>query len=132
MDYKYSEELRGPDVPKERKRHMYESIPKNKRWDSKEYRKFVAELPCVSCHIKDGTIVPHHLKGRGSPVSGGMGYKASDLFTMPLCFECHASMHNGDVDLLEAQLYFIVLTQDKALQAGVLSAEYHPYGVNIL
>jgi hypothetical protein len=127
----YPDELKGPDVPEadKKKRHMYHSgaIPKNKRRVNKGYLKFISELPCISCHIKDGTIVPHHLKGRGMPVSGGAGYKASDIFTMPLCFECHADIHSGNTDLLDNQFWFIIQTLDKAIQAGVLSAEYKPY-----
>ena len=69
----------------------------------------------------------HHLKGRGAPVSGGAGYKASDIFTMPLCYECHASMHSGDVELLDNQFWFILQTLDKATKAGVLSGKYKPY-----
>jgi len=127
----YPDELKGPDVPDEDKkgRHMYPpgSLSKSKRWPSKNYIKFVSQLPCISCHVKDDTIVAHHLKGRGSGVSGGMGYKASDLFTMPLCFECHASIHNGDVDLLNSQFWFIIQTLDKALKADVISAVFKPY-----
>lgn len=130
-DY-WSEELAGPDVPKGekvRRKHMYQpgSIPKHKRWANKGYLKFVSELPCVACGIKDGTIVPHHLKGRGSPMSGGAGYKASDIFTMPLCFECHQSMHSGDANFLNEQFYFILLTLDKAVRAGSITGEYKPY-----
>jgi hypothetical protein len=36
-------------------------------------------------------------------------------------------MHNGDTDLLNNQFFFILLTVDKALKAGVISAEYVPY-----
>ena len=68
----------------------------------------------------------------GSPLSGGASYKASDLYTMPLCFECHDEIHRGNVDLLNNQMFFILLTLDKALDAGVISAEYHPYEALIL
>ena len=61
------------------------------------------------------------------PLSGGAGYKASDIFTMPLCFECHRGMHSGDVGLLDEQFYFILLTLDKAVRAGALKGEYKPY-----
>ena len=126
---KFSEETKGPDTNPPKKRHMYHkgTIPKHKRWISKDYIKFVSELPCCACHIKDGTVVAHHLKGRGAPLSGGTSYKASDLYTMPLCFECHDEIHNGNVDLLNNQMFFILLTLDKALDAGVISAEYRAY-----
>ena len=126
---KFSDELQGPDNDPPKNRHMYHKgmIPKHKRWESKDYIKFVSELPCCACHIKDGTVVAHHLKGRGSPLSGGTSYKASDLYTMPLCFECHDEIHRGNVDLLNNQMFFILLTLDKALDAGVISAEYRAY-----
>ena len=53
-------------------------IPKHTRWESEDYLKFVSELPCANCHIKDDTIVAHHLKHIYSPYSGGAGLKASD------------------------------------------------------
>ena len=36
-------------------------------------------------------------------------------------------MHNGNVDLLNNQMFFILLTLDKALDAGVISVEYRAY-----
>ena len=105
---------------------------KHQRWENKGYLKFVSELPCANCHLKDGTVVPHHLKGRFSPLSGGAGIKASDIFVMPLSFECHAKAHNGDREVLDWQHLFIMQTLDKATQMGVLSAEYKPYEALIL
>ena len=63
----------------------------------------------------------HHLKHRHSPHGGGgMGLKAHDFFTMPLCFECHASAHNGDANILDFQADFIFKTLTKAFQSGIL------------
>ena len=56
---------------------------KHERWENKDYLKFISEMPCANCHLKDGTVVAHHLKGRFSPLSGGAGVKASDIFAMP-------------------------------------------------
>ena len=105
---------------------------KHQRWENKGYLKFVSEMPCAHCHLKDGTIVPHHLKGRFSPLSGGAGIKASDIFVMPLCFECHDRLHKGDRDVIDWQGLFILQTLDKAVNAGVISIEYKPYEYNIL
>ena len=122
MKYEWPEELRGPDV-----------IPKDKRWESKDYLKFVSEMPCANCELKDGTVVPHHLKHRYSPHSGGgTGLKASDIFVMPLCFECHTKAHNGDRDVLDWQAQFIFKTLDKATKHGVISISYTPYETLIL
>jgi len=109
VKYEWSEELRGPDV-----------IPKDKRWESKGYLHFVKNLPCANCKIEDGTIVPHHLKHRLSPFSGGAGYKASDWLAMPLCSKCHRDAHNGDRDILDWQHVFIFATLRLAFRQGIL------------
>ena len=97
------------------------SIPKNKRWVNKDYTKWVATLPCANCSLDDETTVAHHLKHRHSPHGGGgMGMKAHDFFTMPLCFECHALAHNGDSNVLDFQADFIFKTLTKAFQSGIL------------
>ena len=121
VKYELSEELRGPDV-----------IPKHQRWENKDYLKFVSEMPCANCHIKDGTVVAHHLKGRFSPLSGGAGIKASDIFAMPLCYECHTKAHSGYKDILDWQHLFIMQTLDMATKHGILTVEYKPYESLIL
>jgi len=95
-------------------------IPKNKRWVNKKYTNWVATLPCVNCGLHDETIVAHHLKHRYSPFSGGTGMKASDYFTMPLCFECHESAHSGDHNVLDFQAQFIFNTLQRAFSYGIL------------
>jgi len=107
-------------------------IPKDKRWESADYLKFISEMPCANCHIKDGTVIAHHLKHIYSPLSGGAGVKASDIFAMPLCFECHDKLHKGDRDVIDWQGLFILQTLDKAVNTGVISIEYKPYEYNIL
>ena len=119
--WKFSKELRGPDV-----------IPKDKRWENEDYLKFVSELPCSHCHVKDGTVVAHHLKHIYSPLSGGTSIKSSDIFTMPLCFECHDRLHKGDRDVIDWQGLFILQTLDKATQSGIINITYKPYEYNIL
>jgi len=114
----WSEEARGPDV-------------KHERWENKDYLKFISEMPCANCHIKDDTVVAHHLKHIYSPLSGGAGIKASDIFAMPLCFECHDRLHKGDRGVIDWQGLFILQTLDKAVQHGVISIEYKPYEYNI-
>jgi hypothetical protein len=65
--------------------------------------------------------VPHHLKHRHAPHGGGgMGMKAHDWLTMPLCFECHASAHAGDSNVLDFQADFIFKTLTKAFKYGIL------------
>jgi hypothetical protein len=97
-------------------------IEKNKRWVEKKYTNWVATLPCVNCGLDGETTVAHHLKHRHAPHGGGgMGLKANDFLTMPLCFECHASAHNGDANILDFQADFIFKTLTKAFSSGILS-----------
>jgi len=95
-------------------------LQKKKRWDCRQYLKWVSKLPCAACAMKDDTIVAHHLASRNAPFCGGMGYKASDIFVMPLCHRCHSDAHNGDADILDWQFTFIFDTLDKATRAGIL------------
>ena len=96
-------------------------LSKHKRWESKEYLKFVQTLPCSDCRSEEN-VVAHHLKGRMSPYCGGMGYKASDIFTMPLCPEHHREMHDT-THLIDHQMYFILQTLDRAVSQGVLGVD---------
>ena len=80
----------------------------------------MASLPCSNCNSQDETIVPHHLKGRYSPYSGGTGYKASDWLAMPLCYRCHTKVHSGDIDLMDFQIMLILKTLDKAFRDGII------------
>ena len=96
-------------------------IEKNKRWVNKGYTNWVATLPCANCGLDGETTVAHHLKHRHSPHGGGgMGMKAHDFFTMPLCCECHALAHNGDGNVLDFQADFIFKTLTKAFQSDIL------------
>ena len=98
------------------------SLEKNKRWIEKDYTRWVATLPCCNCGIHDDTIVAHHLKHRHAPHGGGgMGMKAHDWLTMPLCYTCHDKAHNGDADVLDWQADFIFKTLTQAFKYGILS-----------
>ena len=99
------------------------SVPleKKKRWVEKEYTNWVATLPCVACGLDDETTVAHHLKHRHAPHGGGgVGLKANDFLTMPLCYTCHTKAHSGDADVLDWQADFIFKTLDKAFRHGIL------------
>ena len=43
---------------------------KHQRWENKDYLKFISEMPCANCQLKDGTVVPHHSKGGGPHYQG--------------------------------------------------------------
>ena len=95
-------------------------LQKKKRWTSKAYLRWVSKLACSAGCLKDETIVAHHLTSRHAPFCGGMSYKASDIFVMPLCHACHSAAHNGDSDILDWQFTFIFDTLDRATRAGIL------------
>jgi len=96
------------------------SLDKHRRMESRKYLDWVATLPCIACKIEDGTVVAHHLKSRGSPLSGGTGWKSDDYNVMPLCYKHHTDIHNGDVDLLDSQFFLILLTLDRAFRDGLI------------
>ena len=96
------------------------SLQKRKRIKSKPYLEWVATLPCAACEIRDGTVVAHHLKGRGAYLSGGMGQKAGDWLTMQLCFKCHSKMHSGDAAFMDWQYEYILRTLDIAFNSGII------------
>ena len=97
------------------------TLKKNKRWIEKDYTRWVATLPCANCGMHDDTIVAHHLKHRHAPHGGGgMGMKAHDWLTMPLCFTCHDKANNGDGDVLDWQADYIFKTLTPAFRNGIL------------
>ena len=99
-------------------------IEKNKRWVEKNYTRWVATLPCANCGMHDETIVAHHLKHRYSPYGGaGMGVKADDWLTMPLCYSCHDRAHNGDGEVLDWQHMHIFKTLTPAFRSGIMKYE---------
>ncbi|MHA3358575.1 DUF968 domain-containing protein [Yersinia enterocolitica] len=72
-------------------------IPKRQRWESKKWLKWVKSQQCCGCG--GSADDPHHIIGHGQ---GGMGTKAHDLFTIPLCRACHDALH-ADMRVWEAE-----------------------------
>ena len=83
-------------------------------WRSKKYLAWVRQQPCIRCGAE---AEPHHLKGIGN--MGGVGQKAPDWATMPLCRRCHDDMHR-DSSGWEYQWEMIVRTVGNAISEGVL------------
>ncbi len=60
---------------------------------NKKHTKWIAHLPCIVCGRWPPNVPHHLLKG----VTRGMGLKADDSHTVPLCHWCHQDLHlNGD------------------------------------
>ena len=75
---------------------------------------WVAELPCIHCGAQSQA---HHL--RVGQLGDGMGKKAADYFTLPVCFSCHTGCHDGTFDK-ETQMRWCLETIYKALKEEVL------------
>lgn len=91
--------------------------PKLQRWTNDNYLQWVKSQPCCVCNsIADDA---HHLIGHGQ---GGMGTKAHDLFTIPLCRIHHSELHkdpNGWEREHGSQLYFLFRILDRSAALGV-------------
>lgn len=93
------------------------SLVKQKATPLPKYLKWVKTLPCALCGGPGGDA--HHLVGVGH--MGGMGMKAPDLMTSPLCRECHGRVHR-EPELWTMQWEWIARTLLQAQQEGILSA----------
>lgn len=65
-------------------------FPKAQTHRSEAWRRAVASLPCACCW-KEGPSQAAHPNHRGK----GMGMKAPDCWTVPLCPECHREFDQG-------------------------------------
>lgn len=82
-------------------------------WRSPKYLAWVRSLPCVMCGRPADDA--HHLVGIGH--FGGMGTKASDELTMPVCREHHDEIHRTS-ELWPEQEQWVARTQDLARRNG--------------
>ena len=86
-----------------------------KRYRNAKYLAWVRSLPCSLCGGEAGQA--HHLIGLGG--MSGMGLKAPDWATLPVCGGCHGSMHVNH-ELWPSQWEHICRTLGKAVEEGVL------------
>ena len=90
---------------------------KKKRIKSEKYLEWVRGLPCANCQAPGPSEV-HHIKGIGS--FSGVGKKASDYLSMPMCAQCHRDFHAGYLFQPGYQFSLIVKTIDRAFQEGII------------
>lgn len=91
--------------------------PKLQRWINDSYLQWVKSQPCCVCNSIAHEA--HHLIGHGQ---GGMGTKAHDLFTIPLCRIHHSELHkdpNGWERGHGSQLIFLIRFLDRSAALGV-------------
>lgn len=93
--------------------------PKRRRWEKPAFLRWVKAQPCACCSLPADD--PHHLIGYGQ---GGMGTKAHDAFTIPLCRKHHDELHK-DRRAFEnrygTQPELIIKLLDRAFALGVLA-----------
>lgn len=66
------------------------SFQKQPTFRSEAWRRAVASLDCICCK-RSGPSQCAHINSRGK----GMGMKAPDCWTFPLCPECHREFDQG-------------------------------------
>ncbi|ENJ7584979.1 DUF968 domain-containing protein [Providencia rettgeri] len=91
--------------------------PKLQRWTNDKYLQWVKSQPCCVCNSIAHDA--HHLIGHGQ---GGMGTKAHDLFTIPLCRVHHDALHqdpNGWEHEHGSQLVLLFKFLDRSIGLGV-------------
>jgi hypothetical protein len=98
-----------------------QATPKDGVFRSEAWRRAVASLPCARC-LKDGPSQCAHANHIGK----GMGLKAPDCWTFPLCPACHADFDQG-ATLTKAQKremaeMWILLTISALAMKGLVKA----------
>lgn len=91
--------------------------PKLQRWESEKYLRWVKSQPCCIC----GSIADdaHHIIGHGQ---GGIGTKAHDVFTIPLCRIHHSELHKDPKEWERehgSQIVFLFKFLDRSAALGV-------------
>ncbi len=93
--------------------------PKLIRWVSDGFISWVKTQPCMCCGQSADDA--HHLIGWGQ---GGVGTKAHDIFTIPLCRKHHRTLHHDPVAFEReygSQPELIIKLLDRAYALGVLA-----------
>ncbi len=91
--------------------------PKLQRWTNDKYLQWVKSQPCCVCGATSDDA--HHLIGHGQ---GGMGTKAHDLFTIPLCRIHHSELHKDPREWERehgSQIDFLFRFLDRSAAMGV-------------
>lgn len=91
--------------------------PKPLRWESTKYLQWVKHQPCRVCGATADDA--HHIIGHGQ---GGIGTKAHDLFTIPLCRVHHSELHKDPKEWERehgSQIDFLFRFLDRSAALGV-------------
>ena len=71
---------------------------KRPRLHQEAHLSFIRELPCVSCGNDTATEAAHlrSANRQYGKLHTGLGEKPSDMWTLPLCGDCHRQQHKGN------------------------------------
>lgn len=69
----------------------------------REYLEYTRKQACLVCGVQNMSEA-HHLKEAGR---SGVGYKADDVFVVPLCRECHLKYHTKGKEWFNKQVDWI-------------------------
>jgi hypothetical protein len=89
-------------------------LQKRRAFRSQKYLNWVKTLPCVICRASADDA--HHIIGIGG--LSGMGMKAPDQYTMPVCREHHSEIHKTP-ELWDNQWMWIAHTLAKAFEEKI-------------
>lgn len=97
---------------------MFQKSPTHR---SEAWRRAVASLPCARC-MREGQTQAAHPNHRGK----GLGMKAPDCWTVPLCVECHREFDQGKtmtkLEKREMMDTWIILTILELASKGLVKA----------
>ena len=82
-----------------------------------DYLDWVRTLDCAVCCVR-GPSEAHHLKGDFH--QSGIGIKSPDHLAMPVCRNCHASIHMAVEGWKETQREALIRTLIQAFEDGMI------------
>lgn len=93
----------GSEVPKEKVLGNFRDpnwrLKRGPRWQDKrpgvdpEHVANLSQLPCPTCSTRKFKVVCHHLRYGSAVGQRGVGFKATDMWGVPLCWSCHSDLH---------------------------------------
>lgn len=82
------------------------------------YKKWVRSQPCAECRRRPPSELNHVTYGRG------LGQKADDLLSFPLCTKCHSDWHD-----MRGTFWDMTKTQRRAYQERMVSQHHRLFGI---
>lgn len=86
----FAKPIERPGIVRLVSEEVVADLAKDGTYRSEAWRRAVASLPCVRC-LKDGPSQCAHINHRGK----SLGLKAPDVWSFPMCPECHRDFDAG-------------------------------------